>query len=78
MSNHSRRLKALDSNDVSVAAYTIREFCARHRMSVSFYYTLPSEMRPREMRVGKKKVLITSEADAEWRQRTDVQAEEGA
>lgn len=49
-------------------AYQIGEFCRRHGFSRSHYYDLPTEDRPREMRVGHR-VLISVEDAAEWRAR---------
>jgi hypothetical protein len=49
-------------------AYSIPEFCARHNISTGTYYNLKKNgAAPREGRVGKR-VIITKEAAAEWRQ----------
>jgi hypothetical protein len=77
MSNHSRRLKALDDASADVAADPIPEFCRQHRIGVATYYKLPLEHRPQEIRIGKK-VLISREAAAAWRRRMESQATEGA
>ena len=77
MSNHSRRLKALDDKSTDVAADPIPEFCRRHRFSVAMYYKLPKDKRPREIQIGRKK-LISREAAAEWRRRMETQSIEGA
>jgi hypothetical protein len=48
-------------------AFTIPEFCRRHRFSVSHYFDVKREGGgPREMRIGKR-VLISREAAADWR-----------
>lgn len=78
MSNHSRRLKALDDASGNVAADPIPEFCRQHRIGVATYYKLPQGMRPREIQIGRKK-LISREAAAEWRRRMEsTPALEGA
>jgi len=47
--------------------YTVQEFCDRHRISVSSYYTLRKAGNgPVEFRVGDKP-LITKEEAARWR-----------
>lgn len=77
MHNHSRRLKALDSDATDVAADPIPEFCRQHRIGVATYYKLPKNKRPQEIQIGRKK-LITREAAAEWRRRMEAQTAEGA
>ena len=53
--------------DDGTDAYTIPEFCARHRISRPFLYKLFERgSGPRVMRVGSR-VLITREAAADWR-----------
>ena len=42
--------------DQETLAYTIPDFCKAHHLSRSYYYTLPPEMRPREMRLGRKRL----------------------
>ena len=54
-------------------AYTIPEFCARHRFSRGGYYNLPPEDRPDELRLGSR-VLITREAAARWRRKMERRA----
>ena len=76
MHNHSRRLKALDSDSTDVAADPIPEFCRQHRIGVATYYKLPKDKRPKEIRIGRKK-LITREAAAEWRRRMETQTADG-
>jgi hypothetical protein len=46
-------------------AYSVDEFCARHRISVQLYYKNRKEM-PRTFRIGTR-VLISKEAAAAWR-----------
>jgi hypothetical protein len=46
---------------------TRQEFCARNRFSIPFYNKLKEQgLGPREIRV-QSKILITAEADADWR-----------
>jgi hypothetical protein len=53
--------------EVSRAAYTIREFCAAHRISEAMYFKLRAAgLGPREMR-ALRKVTISFEAAADWR-----------
>jgi hypothetical protein len=48
-------------------AFTVKEFCAAHSMSVAFYYVLKAKGEgPREMRLNSK-VLISWEAAEAWR-----------
>ena len=55
-------------------AYTIREFCARHRLSMSMYYKMRTQGRgPREMHVGRH-VVISREAAAKWRRAREADA----
>ncbi|MCK1314973.1 hypothetical protein [Bradyrhizobium sp. 23] len=46
-------------------AYSIDEFCARHRISVQLFYKNRDQM-PRGFNVGTR-VLISKEAAAAWR-----------
>jgi hypothetical protein len=58
-----RKPKSTESRD----AYSVREFCSRHNLSVGTYYNLKKQgLAPREGRVLGR-VLITAEAAAEWR-----------
>jgi hypothetical protein len=51
---------------------TRQEFCARNRISIPFYNKLKEQgLGPRETRV-KTKILITAEADAEWRREREA------
>jgi len=50
-----------------LAAYTIREFCQAHKISVPTYYDLKKQkFGPVEMRMGCM-VRISAEAAADWR-----------
>lgn len=75
--SYSRKLKALSDSRQDNEADTIRDFCRKHRLGVATYYKLPTELRPLEMRLGKK-VLISREAAAEWRARMETRTAEGA
>jgi len=46
-------------------AYSVREFCARHRISVAVFYKYPG-MMPATFSVGSRR-LISREAAAAWR-----------
>jgi hypothetical protein len=59
-----RKIAMFDvANDAD--AFTVQEFCARHRISVPLFYKNRNEM-PRTFRVGTR-VLISREAAAAWR-----------
>jgi hypothetical protein len=60
-----------DKPAVPLAAYSIRQFCEAHGISVQFYYRLRRKIppqTPREMKVGRR-YLISLEDAAEWRAR---------
>jgi predicted DNA-binding transcriptional regulator AlpA len=60
-------------NNFVALAFTISEFCAAHRISRSWLYKEWKAGRgPRIKRIGSK-VIITSEAAADWRHE-DVEA----
>lgn len=65
--------------DQSIAngAFTVREFCDAHRISLAFFYKMKSEgWGPREMHAGSR-VLISFEAAAEWRRAREAAAAAG-
>lgn len=48
--------------------HTIESFCEANRISVGTYYALRKASKgPRETRVGKRRVLISPQAEQEWR-----------
>ena len=58
-------------------AFTIREFCEAHKISQAFYYVMKNEgWGPAEMHAGQR-VLISSEAAAEWRLAREAAATAG-
>jgi len=59
-----RKIALLDVAD-DADAYSIDEFCARHRISVQLFYKNRKQM-PRTFNVGTR-VLISKEAAAAWR-----------
>jgi hypothetical protein len=60
--------------DQPIAAFSIREFCAAHRISQSMYYKLRNMgLGPREMQVGARR-LISQESAAEWRRAREAAA----
>ena len=57
----------IDRLAVPAAAYSIREFCAAHRLSESMYFKLRNQgLGPDEMSVGSRR-LISFEAAERWR-----------
>jgi hypothetical protein len=50
-------------------AYSVDEFCARHRISVQLFYKNRQQM-PRTFKVGTR-VLISKEAAAAWRRQRE-------
>jgi hypothetical protein len=58
-----------------VDAYSIDEFCARHRISPQLFYKLkPQGLMPATFRVGAR-VLISREAAAAWRRERENAAQ---
>jgi hypothetical protein len=59
---------AIPAMAVEPLAYTIREFCGAHGISICTYYELKKQnLAPAEMRMGRV-VRISTEAAAAWRQ----------
>ena len=56
-------------------AYTLKEFCDRHRFSIAMLYNLPKAEWPRLMKV-KDGHRVSREAGAEWRRRMEALAAE--
>ena len=55
-------------------AFSIREFCAAHRISESLYFKIWEKgLGPREARVATR-VIITQEAAADWRRQRETTA----
>ena len=67
-----RKIALLDVAD-DADAYSIDEFCARHRISVQLFYKNRNQM-PRTFNVGTR-VLISKEAAAAWRRQREQAAE---
>jgi hypothetical protein len=59
-----RKIAFVDVAD-DADAFTVNEFCARHRISVQLFYKNRQQM-PRTFNVGAR-VLISKEAAAAWR-----------
>jgi hypothetical protein len=58
-------------------ALSVREFCARHRISVQLFYKLkPLGLMPTTFNVGTR-VLISKEAAAAWRRAREKTARTG-
>jgi hypothetical protein len=70
----SRNIALLDVADVAdvADAFTVSEFCARHRISVQLFYKNRKQM-PRTFKVGTR-VLISKEAAAAWRREREMAA----
>lgn len=62
---------AVDSTD-DVDAFSVEEFCRRHRISIQSFYKRRNEM-PATFNVGTR-VLISREAAARWRQQREAEA----
>jgi len=58
-----RKLSAIVANEVD--AFSVAEFCKRHRISVQLFYKFKDKM-PVTFRIGTR-VLISREAAARWR-----------
>lgn len=63
----SAKLAAIAAAEADADAYSIIEFCERHRISVQMYYKLAAQgLAPQTFRVGTR-VLVSKEAAARWR-----------
>jgi excisionase family DNA binding protein len=61
----------VETREISLAAYTIMEFCRAHGFGRSTFYRLQAAGHaPRIMPVGRRR-LITREAADEWRHRME-------
>jgi hypothetical protein len=67
-----RKIALVDVAD-DADAFTVNEFCARHRISVQLFYKNRQQM-PRTFKVGTR-VLISKEAAAEWRREREQAAQ---
>jgi hypothetical protein len=68
-----RRVFESASPALPLIAFTIKEFCKAHRISVSYYYELKKLGRaPREMMLGTRRI-ISAEAAAAWRAENTVE-----
>ncbi|SIO44170.1 hypothetical protein SAMN05443247_05416 [Bradyrhizobium erythrophlei] len=66
--------KSLDSAD-DADAYSVDEFCTRHRISPQLFYKLkPQGLMPVTFNVGTR-VLISKEAAAAWRREREQAAQ---
>ena len=53
-------------------AYTIRQFCASHGLSIAFYYKLKARgLTPAEIHLGARR-LISRESAAAWRREREA------
>jgi hypothetical protein len=63
---------------VPAAAYSIREFCAAHRLSESMYFKLRNQgLGPDEMSIGSRRI-ISFEAAERWRREREAAAIDAA
>ena len=69
-----RKIALLDVA-VDADAFTVNEFCARHRISVQLFYKNRKQM-PRTFNVGAR-VLISKEAAAAWRRERERATQAG-
>jgi predicted DNA-binding transcriptional regulator AlpA len=59
-----------------IDAYSITEFCVRHQISKATYYRLKEHGEgPKEMRIGRRR-LISREAAEDWRRQREHQLEQ--
>jgi hypothetical protein len=71
-----RKITLLDVAD-DADAYSVDEFCARHRISPQLFYKLkPKGLMPVTFNVGTR-VLISKEAAAAWRRERENAAQVG-
>jgi len=61
-----REVTTSRSEDDDADAYTVEEFCRRHRISVQLFYKYP-DLMPDSFYVGARR-LITRESAARWRE----------
>ena len=55
------------------STFTIEQFCSQYHISKVTYWRLQKDGEgPRELRVGRR-VLITAEADREWREKLEAE-----
>jgi hypothetical protein len=66
-----RKIASLEAAD-DVDAFSIEEFCRRHRISVQLFYKNRKQM-PRSFKIGSR-VLISKEAAAAWRRQREQAA----
>jgi predicted DNA-binding transcriptional regulator AlpA len=67
-----RRKPATGQAAIPVAAYTVKEFCARYRVSPATYYRLQAAGNgPRQHRIGTR-VLISVEAAERWQKAAEA------
>jgi hypothetical protein len=70
-----RKIASLEAAD-DVDAFSVEEFCRRHRISVQLFYKNRKQM-PRSFKIGSR-VLISKEAAAAWRRQREQAAERAA
>ncbi len=63
---------------VALAAFTIPEFCAAHRISRALFYCLAREGRAPAIIKAGRRTLISAEAAARWRRDMEAASARGA
>lgn len=63
---HTRRLIAENPGGAELAAYTVREFCAAHRLSRALFYKMDAAQRPAILKIGRRTIISRESAEA-WR-----------
>lgn len=63
---------------VALAAFTIPEFCAAHRISRALFYILARDGRAPAIIKAGRRTLISSESAARWRRDMEAASAKGA
>jgi len=67
-----RKPASVPVREGEVDAFSIAEFCRRHRISVATFYKKPDQM-PKTFQIGVRR-LVSKEAAAEWRRKMEKKA----
>jgi hypothetical protein len=71
-SGRPQQARAPPADDNGFDVYTIKTFCRRHMISVSFYFKLRQQgLGPQTMKLGKR-VLVSKEAANQWRREREA------
>jgi hypothetical protein len=67
-------VNTIDQSVAGPPVFTVAEFCQQHHISIALFYKLrKAGLGPREMVVGRRR-LISTEAAAEWRRAREATA----